>query len=146
MPYYPDYAGQPLHDRFKSFKNLMGMAGSSLDTLGDVMGLTPDDKKEMEFLLSGTPVAGDLLGLRDNYQWMLDYLTNRGMTWADMKYPGRQNGGGAAWSGLNFASRNISRLYGDEYSEEWKPAPGPRQRIYTHIGPIRGKFRFYGYR
>lgn len=143
MPYYPQYAGQSLPDRFKAGKDLMGMAGSSLDTLGTVMGLSQDDKKEMEFLLSGAPVAGDLLGLRDNYQWMADYLKNRGMTWGDMKYPGRSNYGGAAWSGVNFVSKNIGKLYQDD---SWKPAPGPRERIYTHIGPIRGKFRFYGYR
>lgn len=143
MPYYPDYAGKSLTDRFQAGKDLMGMAGSALDNLGTAMGLSQDDKKEMEFLLSGTPFVGDLLGLRDNYQWMADYLNNRGMTWGDMKYPGRNNYGGSAWSGVNFVSKNIGKLYQDD---SWKPAPGPRERIYTHIGPIRGKFRFYGYR
>lgn len=111
MPYYPQYAGQSISDRFHAGKELMGMAGSALDNLGTAMGLSQDDKKEMEFLLSGTPVAGDLLGLRDNYQWMLDYLTNRGMTWGDMKYPGRESAGRGAWSGVNFVSKNIERLY-----------------------------------
>lgn len=111
MPYYPDFAGQSMPDRFQYLKNLMGMAGSSLDTLGDVMGFSPDDKKEIEFLLSGTPVFGDLLGLRDNYQWMSDYLKNRGMTWSDMKYPGRESAGRGAWSGVHFVSKNIEKLY-----------------------------------
>lgn len=146
MPYYPQYAGRSVPDRFKAAKDMMGMAGSSLDTLGTVMGLSQDDKKEMEYLLSGTPVIGDLLGLRDNYQFMSDYLKNRGMSWGDMKYPGRERAGSSAWSGVNFVSKNISRLYDGEYSESWKPAPGPRERIFTHIGPVHGKFRFYGYR
>lgn len=111
MPYYPQYAGRSISERFKAGKDMMGMAGSSLDTLGDVMGLSQDDKKEMEFLLSGTPIIGDVLKLRDNYQWMSDYLNNRGMSWGDMKYPGRENAGRSAWSGVNFVSKNIAKLY-----------------------------------
>lgn len=117
MAWWNTYAGMSPHDKFATSKERMRMAGLGADTLGTVMGLSPDDKKEMEFILGGTPIVGDILGMRDSYNQMNDYLRNRGMSWSDIKYPSKtpfSSGGGIggrASRGVNFVSKNIMRLY-----------------------------------
>lgn len=47
--------------------------------------------------------------LYDKYNYMSDYLRNRGMSWSDMKYPSlAKNNGGMNWS---FNWKSAKRLY-----------------------------------
>lgn len=64
-------------------------------------------------LLAGFPVIGGFLRSRDNWNYMLDYMTNRGLSWSDIKYPTRTAAGidGSFGGLLNFVSHNIGRLY-----------------------------------
>lgn len=63
--------------------------------------------------LAGFPVVGGILKARDNWNYMHDYMTNRGLPWSDIQYPSRTIGGVDASIGgsLNFVSNNIERLY-----------------------------------
>lgn len=72
--------------------------------------LSPGMKNQMKLVLSGAPVIGGIIQSVDNWNYINDYLNNRGIDWADVKYPGRIGGmhyGGA----LNFVSKNIDKLY-----------------------------------
>ena len=63
--------------------------------------------------LAGFPVIGPILKGRDNWNYMYDYMTNRGLSWSDIKYPTRTIAGvdNSASAMLNFVSSNIEKLY-----------------------------------
>lgn len=63
--------------------------------------------------LAGFPIIGTMLQSRDNWNYMYDYMTNRGLSWSDIKYPTRTAAGvDRSVSGfLNYVSSNIERLY-----------------------------------
>lgn len=106
------FGGGNLHDRYSYMKDNAGLLGQGLDRLGTVAGLTPDDKKELEYMTASVPVIGDLVGARDDYNYITDYMRNKGMSWSDMKYPTRVTGAGLGIGGLyNFVSDNIKSLY-----------------------------------
>lgn len=65
---------------------------------------------QMRLFLGGAPLVGGMIRAEDNWNYLNDYLNNRGIDWADVKYPSRTVGmpiGGM----LNFVSSNISHLY-----------------------------------
>lgn len=67
-------------------------------------------KNQIAAVISGFPVLGDIQRSIDNWNYYNDYMRNRGLDWADVKYPSRSFGmhfGGA----VNFVSKNIDRLY-----------------------------------
>lgn len=61
--------------------------------------------------IAGIPIIGDLYRSYDNMRYMDDYLTNRGLSWDDIKYPTRTQGMQGVGSALNYVSKNILRLY-----------------------------------
>lgn len=63
--------------------------------------------------LAGFPIIGTMLQARDNWNYMYDYMTNRGLSWSDIEYPTRTVAGvdRSAVGALNFVSSNIERLY-----------------------------------
>lgn len=63
--------------------------------------------------LAGFPVIGGILKSRGNWNYMYDYMTNRGLSWTDIKYPTRTVAGvdNSASAMLNFVSSNIEKLY-----------------------------------
>lgn len=96
----------------------------SLDILYDVVTEGPlppswsanaDQTAQFEFMFSNTPFYGDWLRMRDNVQWMSDYLKNTGQTWSDMLYPSKAPGAGSvgsfAMDAINFTSRNLEKFY-----------------------------------
>lgn len=64
-------------------------------------------------LLAGFPVVGGFIRARDNWNYMYDYMTNRGLSWSDISYPTRTIAGvdSSIGGSLNFVSKNIARLY-----------------------------------
>lgn len=63
---------------------------------------------------SSLPFIGDIVRQLDNWNYINDYMTNRGLSWSDVKYPSRIPGSGSFGSGLNYVSSNIEDLYKDE--------------------------------
>lgn len=59
---------------------------------------------------SSIPFVGDVFQAIDTHRYYSDYLSNRGLTWADVRYPARLSTGGARGA-LNYVSKNIERLY-----------------------------------
>ncbi len=69
---------------------------------------------QMRLFLSGAPIVGGMVRSEDNWNYMNDYLRNRGMDWSDVKYPSRVGNMpalGSLSAGLSFVSRNIEHLY-----------------------------------
>lgn len=69
---------------------------------------------QMRLFLSGAPVVGGFIHSEDNWNYMNDYLRNRGMDWSDVKYPSRLpsvNPLGGLQGMLSFVSSNIENLY-----------------------------------
>lgn len=66
------------------------------------------------YIGSSLPVIGGFLRSRDNWNYINDYMRNRALSWADVKYPSRVDGSSTAAYGLNFVSSNIEDLYKDE--------------------------------
>ena len=62
--------------------------------------------------LAGMPFIGPMLQSRDNWRYMYDYMTNRGLSWSDIMYPTKTAGGvDRTFASLNFVSNNIWKLY-----------------------------------
>lgn len=65
------------------------------------------------YIASGLPVVGGFIRSRDNWNYINDYMENRGLSWSDVKYPSRVVGASTSGYGLNFVSSNIENLYKD---------------------------------
>lgn len=66
------------------------------------------------YIGAGLPFVGDAIRSRDNWDYINDYMGNRGLAWSDVKYPSRVVGASTAGYGLNFVSSNIENLYKDD--------------------------------
>lgn len=66
------------------------------------------------YIGSNLPFIGDIIGSSDNWNYINDYMRNRGFGWSDVKYPSRVVGAATAGYGLNFVSSNIEKLYNDK--------------------------------
>lgn len=66
------------------------------------------------YIGSSLPVLGGFLRSRDNWNYIDDYMRNRGLNWSNVKYPSRVVGASTSGYGLNFVSSNIESLYKDE--------------------------------
>lgn len=66
----------------------------------------------MEAVIGGAiaPV-GAYYEARDSMKWMDDYVSNRGLSYSDIKYPALTRGYRAIGAGVSFVSSNIKRLY-----------------------------------
>lgn len=84
--------------------------GNTADSIIYGLGFTDDDKQKAKYLASGIPIVGELLKSSDEYAWTSDYLSNRGLSWSDVKYPAKISGQSYG-STMNFVSDNIKRLY-----------------------------------
>lgn len=76
-----------------------------------VFNLSDDQRAQFEFLFGNLPLYGQLLDIRDNWNYMSDYLKNSGIDWADIKYIARTVGSGKGSDALNYLSRNIEKFY-----------------------------------
>ncbi len=69
---------------------------------------------QMRLFLSGAPIVGGMVRSEDSWNYLNDYLNNRSIDWADVKYPSRVGNMpalGSLSAGLSFVSRNIEHLY-----------------------------------
>lgn len=76
--------------------------------------VSPAQSNAMKYALADAPILGDMIRSGDSYRYMTDYLRNRNMSWADVKYPGIQRGAGLT-SGISspFMSASFHYLYGN---------------------------------
>lgn len=116
--YFQDwqYTGIDGHGLFQGLKDTAGGLGSALDRFGSYAGLTADDKKELEWMVSnsGIPIVGDVVNASNNYNRIADYMRNTGVNWSDAVYPGLLPGAGSVGSAMMsplYVSKNIMRLY-----------------------------------
>lgn len=65
---------------------------------------------QLRLFLSGAPIVGGMVRSEDNWNYINDYLNNRGIDWSDVKYPSRTVGMPIRGM-LSFVSRNIGHLY-----------------------------------
>lgn len=66
-------------------------------------------RNQFLYIVSGVPIVGDIARSYDNWSFLNDYMENRGISWADVKYPTRL---GSTYSAVPaFVSSNIERLY-----------------------------------
>ena len=65
----------------------------------------------LQTTVAGIPIIGDIYRSYDNMRYMEDYMTNRGISWDDIKYPTRTQGMQGVGATLNYLSKNIYRLY-----------------------------------
>lgn len=72
--------------------------------------LSPGMANQVRSILSGVPILGDIQRSIDNYNYYNDYMRNRGLSWADVRYPSRIPSLSFG-STLNFVSKNIEELY-----------------------------------
>ena len=59
---------------------------------------------------SGLPGIGPIIKAQDNWNYINDYMENRGLSWSDVKYPSRLGNSGAGGV-VSFVSSNIEKLY-----------------------------------
>lgn len=95
------------------------MGRNTLDALSSVFGTSDAEikaywKNWAGYIGSSLPVVGDVIRSRDNWNYINDYMSNRGLSWSDVKYPSRVLGASTSGYGLNFVSSNIENLYKDE--------------------------------
>lgn len=57
--------------------------------------------KQQRYNLSSMPIVGSILRAQDSQKWIQDYMSNRGFTWDDMKYPAIAPGSGSAFQPIN---------------------------------------------
>lgn len=114
----------------------------------------PAWRNRYRYNMSRFPVLGDFIRGEDYARYWNDYFKNRPGAggWENVKYPSLMAGAGAVTgampssrSAVGFVSKNLTKLYNGKDTGRWSPAPEPNRRIRTNIGPVRGKFRYYGY-
>lgn len=118
-----NYLPGSLHDVMDNGKLFMEGAGSFGDWFGSLLGLTDDDKAELEYVMADVPIVGDFMRARDDYNRMDDYLRNTGQSWSSMRYPTLAQGSGLT-GGLQRLSSNVLELYDDPKS---KPRNKPKR-------------------
>lgn len=67
-------------------------------------------RNQARYIASDLPGIGPIIQAQDNWNYINDYMENRGLSWADVKYVsrlGRSRSGGI----VSFVSSNIGRLY-----------------------------------
>lgn len=95
------------------------MGRNTMDALSAIFGNADSDvaaywRNWAGYIGSSMPILGDFIRSRDNWNYINDYLDNRGLSWSDVKYPSRVVGASTSGYGLNFVSSNIENLYKDE--------------------------------
>lgn len=103
--------GEPDHGSLNYWEQAMDYTVTVDNYIRLVMG--DEEYNRMKWLMSDSPLVGNLFKLSDSINQMNDYLDNIGKTWKDMMYPTAQRGSGAGvYGSMNFVSSNITRLYG----------------------------------
>lgn len=77
--------------------------------------LSPRDRYILDSAIYAIPGIGDLARLRDDLQYMDDYLRNTDLSYDDILY--RSKHALNVGSTLNFVSSNVHKLYGKLYSD-----------------------------
>lgn len=67
-------------------------------------------RNQARYFASGLPGIGPIVKAQDNWNYINDYMSNRGLSWDDVKYASRLGNSGSGGI-LSFVSSNIERLY-----------------------------------
>lgn len=78
----------------------------------EMLGLDDDQAAFLDWFASNVPIFGDFVKMRDNFNYIMDYMKNYGLDWSDMRYPSKVTGSGSSpFGSLNFVSSNLKKLY-----------------------------------
>lgn len=78
---------------------------------------------------SSLPFIGPIIQAYDNMRYMDDYTRNRGIDYADIKYPSRTQGAQGLGTAVNFVSNNITRLYQEDERVKRRNSYNTRRRV-----------------
>lgn len=67
-------------------------------------------RNQARYIASELPGIGPIVKAQDNWNYINDYMKNRGLSWSDVRYASRLVSSGAGGI-LSFVSSNIERLY-----------------------------------
>lgn len=67
-------------------------------------------RNQFRYIASGLPGIGPVIQAQDNWNYINDYMENRGLSWSDVKYASRLGNSGSSGI-MSFVSSNIERLY-----------------------------------
>lgn len=96
--------------KYSMTKSRNDSAVSTRDLYGS-SSVSDNEWNAVRYMLSDVGAFGIYpLKMYDEFQWMNDYLKNRGMKWSDMKYPAiaPKSGAGVKWS---LSKKAVKRLY-----------------------------------
>lgn len=103
------------HNAIDYVEQSVWRSGQNMDNLGSLVGLSRADKNKIEYAMSQVPVLGGFISARDNWNYVNDYMRNRGVSWDRMPYPSMVRGAGsigrAVTGAYSFVSSNIKDLY-----------------------------------
>lgn len=69
------------------------------------------ERNRTEYRLSSYPIIGDYLRNRDAERYITDYMQNRNLTWADVKYPALLKGATVGYGTFKTSISSVKRLY-----------------------------------
>lgn len=101
-----------------------GMVDSGMNT-----AFTPEERNRWQYEVSKFPIVGDYYRWRDLDAFFADYMRNRDLSWADMKYPSMAQGSGTSSGAVTkYLALNpqISHSIGSLYDE----LEAPRHRSF----------------
>lgn len=77
-----------------------------------IFGLDADSsfRNQARYIASSLPGIGPIIQAQDNWNYINDYMENRGLSWSDVKYASRLGNSGVGGL-VSFVSSNIARLY-----------------------------------
>lgn len=84
-----------------------------LDRLNDMLESSPRSKNMFVYSMSGFPIVGDLYRAVDKWNYANQYLSNRGVDWADIKYPTMAFGSGSSplYTAVQPSLKSLEDLY-----------------------------------
>lgn len=82
------------------------------EVIASMLGMSTDDLySRTKFYFADFPIVGSIVRATDQSSYYSDYMSNRGLSWSDAKYPTLMRGSGGVGAGTNFVSSNIEKLY-----------------------------------
>lgn len=91
------------------------MADQTAKALSAVFGTSDPEvsaywRNQARYIASGLPGIGPIIQAQDNWNYINDYMENRGLSWSDVRYASRLGNSGVGGI-MSFVSSNIERLY-----------------------------------
>lgn len=102
----------PRPDNALPLEYSLGEFGQAIDNFASTVGINSDRRAKLDYIGHKIPFVSDVLEARDSWNFMNDYLSNRGMNWSQVKYGGHNPTAGVGTStAFWYLSQNIHDLY-----------------------------------